>query len=187
MARTMKDSGIDWIGYIPENWTISRTKNYYTNHKYVVGDKSAEYERLALTLNGVIKRPKDDSIGLQPEEFSGYQILSTDELVFKLIDLQNISTSRVGLSPYTGIVSPAYIILHKKDGVNSKYGEYFFLSMWQREIFNQMGDDGVRSSLNASDLLNIPYTFPPLNEQQKIADFLDKKCREIDSVLEKTR
>lgn len=187
MARKMKDSGIDWIGSIPENWTISRTKNYYTNHKYVVGDKAAEYERLALTLNGVIKRPKDDSTGLQPEEFSGYQILSTDELVFKLIDLQNISTSRVGLSPYTGIVSPAYIILHKKEGVDSKYGEYFFLSMWQREIFNQMGDDGVRSSLNTSDLLNIPYTFPPLPEQQKIAAFLDKQCTEIDTVLTKTR
>ena len=187
MVRTMKDSGVDWIDSIPEHWTISRTKNYYTNHKYVVGDKAAEYERLALTLNGVMKRPKDDSTGLQPEEFSGYQILSTDELVFKLIDLQNISTSRVGLSPYTGIVSPAYIILHKKEGVNSKYGEYFFLSMWQREIFNQMGDDGVRSSLNASDLLNIPYTFPPLTEQQKIADFLDKQCSEIDAVLTKTK
>ena len=187
MARKMKDSGIDWIGSIPENWTISRTKNYYTNHKYVVGDKAAEYERLALTLNGVIKRPKDDSAGLQPEEFSGYQILSTDELVFKLIDLQNISTSRVGLSPYTGIVSPAYIILHKKEGVDSNYGEYFFLSMWQREIFNQMGDDGVRSSLNASDLLNIPYTFPSLSEQQKIAAFLDKQCSEIDAVLTKTK
>ena len=97
MVRTMKDSGVDWIDSIPEHWTISRTKNYYTNHKYVVGDKAAEYERLALTLNGVMKRPKDDSTGLQPEEFSGYQILSTDELVFKLIDLQNISTSRVGL------------------------------------------------------------------------------------------
>ena len=59
--------------------------------------------------------------------------------------------------------------------------------MWQREIFNQMGDDGVRSSLNASDLLNIPYTFPPLTEQQKIADFLDKQCSEIDAVLTKTK
>lgn len=186
MVRTMKDSGVDWIGSIPEHWTISRTKNYYTNHKYIVGDKSTEYERLALTLNGVIKRNKEDTTGLQPEEFSGYQILDVDELVFKLIDLQNISTSRVGLSPYTGIVSPAYIILHKKNGVNTKFGEYFFLSMWQREIFNRMGDDGVRSSLNASDLLNIPYIFPPLSEQQKIAAFLDEKCSEIDAVLTKT-
>ena len=84
MARQMKYSGIEWIGDIPKEWKVSRTKNYYTTHKYVVGDKSSEYERLALTLNGVIKRPKDDSTGLQPEEFSGYQILSTDELVFKL-------------------------------------------------------------------------------------------------------
>ena len=187
MARKMKDSGTDWIGEIPENWDISRTKNYYTNHKYIVGDKSTDYERLALTLNGVIKRSKNDANGLQPEEFSGYQILRENELVFKLIDLENVSTSRVGLSPYTGIVSPAYIILEKKNNTNPRYGEYFFLSMWQREIFNHLGDDGVRSSLNSSDLLNIPYLLPPTSEQEKIADFLDKKCSEIDSVLTKTR
>ena len=187
MSREMKTSGISWIGEIPENWDISRTKNYYTNHKYIVGDKSTDYERLALTLNGVIKRSKNDANGLQPEEFSGYQILRENELVFKLIDLENVSTSRVGLSPYTGIVSPAYIILEKKNNTNPRYGEYFFLSMWQREIFNHLGDDGVRSSLNSSDLLNIPYLLPPTSEQQKIADFLDKKCSEIDSVLTKTR
>lgn len=187
MTRTMKNSGIDWIGEIPDNWEITRTKNYYTNHKYVVGDKAADFERLALTLNGVIKRSKEDSTGLQPEEFSGYQILDKDELVFKLIDLENVSTSRVGLSPFKGIVSPAYIILHKKGNTNPRYGEYFFLSLWQREIFNHMGDDGVRSSLNSKDLLNIPYPFPPLPEQQKIADFLDKKCADIDTVLDKTK
>lgn len=187
MARKMKDSGTDWIGEIPENWDISRTKNYYTNHKYIVGDKSTDYERLALTLNGVIKRSKNDANGLQPEEFSGYQILRENELVFKLIDLENVSTSRVGLSPYTGIVSPAYIILEKKNNTNPRYGEYFFLSMWQREIFNHLGDDGVRSSLNSSDLLNIPYLLPPTSEQEKIADFLDKKCSEIDNVVKKTK
>ncbi len=187
MTRAMKDSGVEWIGEIPENWEITRTKNYYTNHKYVVGDKAADYERLALTMNGVIKRSKEDSNGLQPEEFSGYQILDKDELVFKLIDLENVSTSRVGLSPFKGIVSPAYIILHKIKNTNPKYGEYFFLSMWQREIFNHMGDDGVRSSLNSKDLLNIPYPFPPLIEQQKIADFLEKKCAAIDTVLTKTK
>ena len=186
MVRSMKKSGIEWIGEIPDNWEISRTKNYYTNHKYIVGDKAAEYDRLALTLNGVIKRSKEDANGLQPEDFSGYQILNKDELVFKLIDLENVSTSRVGLSPYKGIVSPAYIILHKKDDTNSKYGEYFFLSMWQREIFNHMGDDGVRSSLNSTDLLNIPYIFPPIKEQQKIVDYLDSKCHIIDSVVTKT-
>ena len=187
MARAMKDSGVEWIGEIPEGWEVDKTKHYYTNHKDVAGNRSEEFERLALTLNGVIKRPKDDSTGLQPEAFNGYQILRSGELVFKLIDLENVSTSRVGYSPFTGIVSPAYIILQPNKTEESLYGVYYFLSMWQREVFNHMGDDGVRSSLNASDLLNIPYLKVPNGEKTKIVSFLDTKCARIDAVIEQTR
>ena len=187
MARAMKDSGIEWIGEIPEGWEVDKTKHYYTTHKDVAGNRSEEFERLALTLNGVIKRLKDDSTGLQPEAFNGYQILRSGELVFKLIDLENVSTSRVGYSSFTGIVSPAYIILQPNKAEESLYGVYYFLSMWQREIFNHMGDDGVRSSLNASDLLNIPYLKVSSDEKEKIVSFLDAECARIDAVIEQTR
>lgn len=187
MAREMKDSGVEWIGEIPRDWKIVRTKNKYYFHKNIVGNQADHYQRLALTLNGVIKRDKEDSSGLQPETFTDYQVLSEGELVFKLIDLKNISTSRVGYSPYVGLVSPAYIILSPKEKENSKYGEYFFLSMWQREIFNHMGDDGVRSSLNSSDLLNIAYIEMTYEEQTNIVQFLNEKCLEIDNILSKTR
>ncbi len=187
MARAMKDSGIEWIGKIPEGWEVDKTKHFYTNHKDIAGNRSEEFERLALTLNGVIKRPKDDSTGLQPEAFNGYQILRSGELVFKLIDLENISTSRVGYSPFTGIVSSAYIILQPSEAEESLYGVYYFLSMWQREIFNHMGDDGVRSSLNASDLLNIPYLWVPKDEKARIVSFLDAECERIDVTIEQTR
>lgn len=185
--REMKDSGIEWIGKIPKEWSVCRVKNFYCSHKDIVGEKSDVYDRLALTLNGVVKRSKDDSVGLQPEAFNGYQILRSNELVFKLIDLANISTSRVGLSPYEGIVSPAYIILSPKTDFCQKFAEYYFLSMWQREVFNHLGDDGVRSSLNASDLLNTPFIYPPITEQKKIVGYLDDKCTEIEAVLEKSR
>lgn len=188
MTRTMKDSGIEWIGEIPEDWNLNRTKNYFKNHKDIVGENSDEYDRLALTLNGVIRRSKEDSTGLQPEAFDGYQILRKNELVFKLIDLENISTSRVGLCPFkNGIVSPAYIVLTPRNNINPKYSEYYYLSMWHREIFNHIGDNGVRSSLNAKDLLNVPITIPSMPEQQKIADFLDEKCSHINSILKKTK
>ena len=187
MARVMKDSGVEWIGNIPLKWNVSRTKSNYLFHKEIVGTESSKYERLALTLNGVIKRSKDDSKGLQPSDFDTYQILRKGELVFKLIDLANVATSRVGYSPFIGLVSPAYIVLKPKINTWSKFGEYFFLSMWQREVFNNIGDNGVRSSLNSSDLLSIPYIVPPIEEQQRIASFLDSKCQEIDNVLAKTR
>lgn len=179
----MKASGIEWIGDIPTGWSISRTKYLYSTHKTIAGIKSVDYDRLALTMNGVIKRSKTDNTGLQPDNFDTYQILRIGELVFKLIDLQNVSTSRVGLSPYTGLVSPAYIILAPNEGVVPEFGQYYFLSLWHREIFNHLGDDGVRSSLNAHDLLEIPYPILSYIEQRQIAAFLDVKCGETDSII----
>lgn len=184
MSREMKDSRIEWIGEIPEDWKAIKTKNKFKNNKLIVGNEVDNYGRLSLTLNGVLKRSKEDANGLQPEKFEGYQILKKDQLVFKLIDLENVNTSRVGLSAYTGLVSPAYIILDNPK--ESKFGYYYFLSMWYQEIFNKLGGDGVRSNLNASDLLNIPYLDVTQEEKQKIADYLDEKVSEIDNIITQT-
>lgn len=178
----MKDSGIEWIGEIPKDWRFEKGKFHFLCRKTIPGIQSYKYQRLALTLNGVIKRSKNDSDGLQPKDFNTYQLLRKNELVFKLIDLQNVSTSRVGLAHYTGLVSPAYVVLHPNDDIYPEYIEKFYLSMWHREIFNALGDDGVRSNLNSSQLLNVRIPIPSYSEQQKIADFLDKKCSQIDAL-----
>lgn len=178
----MKDSGIGWVHEIPNNWTVVKGKYILYIKKQVVGARVDDYERLALTLNGVIKRAKDDNEGLQPDKFNTYQILRKNELVFKLIDLQNVSTSRVGLSHYTGIVSPAYIILKATKRINPVYAEKYYLMMWMNQVFNALGDSGVRSSLNSNELLEISLSLPPHDEQIQIAEFLDKKCAEIDGI-----
>ena len=180
--REMKDSGIGWVHEIPIDWDVIRGKYLFTNDKMLVGAKVEAYERLALTMQGVVKRSKDDTEGLQPDKFNTYQILKTGELVFKLIDLQNISTSRVGLSPYTGIVSPAYIILKSNEQILPEYAEKYYLMMWMNQVFNALGDSGVRSSLNVGELLELKLPVPPLEEQCRIADFLDRKCGKIDSI-----
>lgn len=180
--REMKGSGISWVGEIPKEWSVNRAKYCCVNTKEIAGCMSDRYERLALTMNGVIKRSKDDSNGLQPEKFETYQILRPDELVFKLIDLQNVSTSRVGLSPYLGLVSPAYIILKSNKRVLPAFAEKYFLMLWKNQIFNALGDAGVRSNLNSKDLLELSIPFPPLAEQQRIAEFLDRECEKIDGL-----
>ncbi len=180
--REMKDSGISWVGEIPKEWSVNRAKYCFVNTKEIAGCRSDRYERLALTMNGVIKRSKDDSNGLQPEKFETYQILRPDELVFKLIDLQNVSTSRVGLSPYLGLVSPAYIILKSNKRVLPAFAEKYFLMLWKNQIFNALGDAGVRSNLNSKDLLELSIPFPSLDEQQRIAEVLDRECGKIDGL-----
>ena len=179
----MKPSGVQWIGDIPSEWKLGKVKNRFYFTKTIVGNEVDDYERLALTLGGVIKRSKEANDGLQPEKFDGYQILKKNELVFKLIDLANVATSRVGLSPYTGIVSPAYIVLHHRKNGCPRYAEYYFLSMWMNEVFNHLGGDGVRSSLNAKDLLNVPFPLISETEQLAIADYLDDRCSKLDEII----
>lgn len=182
--REMKDSGVAWIGEIPEEWDLSRFKDHYRNTKEIVGEKSSEYERLALTLNGVIKRPKDDSEGLQPKAFDGYQILRENDFIFKMIDLQNISTSRVGLSSYAGLVSPAYIrFTSRTKNQFNKFIYYYLMSMYYNCVFNNLGGDGVRSALNASDMGTLMIPYPPIETQHQIAAYLDQKCPQIDALI----
>lgn len=180
--REMKDSGIEWVGEIPKNWHFECGKYHFFNNKYIPGIHADKYNRLSLTLKGVLPRSKDDADGLQPKDFNTYQLLRAGELVFKLIDLQNVSTSRVGLAHDTGLVSPAYIVLKGYDDVIMEYMQYFYLMMWHREIFNALGDNGVRSNLGVSDLLKVYIPIPPLSEQRAIAAYLDEQCAEIDAL-----
>ena len=182
--KKTKDSGIEWIGEIPEDWGLIRLKDIFTNKKNIVGANVEQYERLALTLNGVIKRPKNDLDGLQPKVFDGYQIIQKNDLVFKMIDLQNVSTSRVGLSPYEGLVSPAYLRFSPKNSnVQTKFIYYYFMSMYYNCVFNNLGGDGVRSSLNAFEMGQFKVPYPQVSTQHQIADFLDKKCSQIDELI----
>lgn len=178
------DSKVPWIGKMPSEWNIIRFKDKYKNKKEIAGNKSLNYERIALTLNGVIKRPKDDSEGLQPKDFDTYQIIEKNDFVFKMIDLQNISTSRVGLSPYTGLVSPAYLRFSPKNELeNTEYMKYYLMCLYYNCVFNNLGGDGVRSSLSAKDMGQIMCPYPNDVTQDKIVTFLNTKCSQIDELI----
>lgn len=178
-----KDSGVQWLGEIPSHWECEKAKRHFQSRKQIVGRNSSQYERLALTLKGVIKRFEGDGVGLNPEKLDTYQIVDKDDLIFKLIDLENVSTSRVGLSPYKGIVSPAYIRISAVDEVNIRFAEYYYLNMWMRHIFNDLGTPGVRSNLSSTDLLNLPLLYPSIVEQKAIASYLDKATAKIDEAI----
>ena len=167
---------------LPLSWKICRYKDIYHSIKEVAGDKANDYDRLALTMGGVIKRSKEDDKGLQPADFKSYQILRKDDMVFKMIDLQNISTSRVGRTQWEGLVSPAYLRFEPKYE-DPGFMYYYFMSLYYRNVFNNIAGDGVRSALNSTDIGNIICPYPPLNEQQSIVDTLDKKISQIDKLI----
>lgn len=180
-----KDSGIEWIGEIPEDWKCERIKSHFVSPKKIVGNEHEKYDRLALTLSGVMKRDKLDDKGLQPLNFKGYQICIYNDLIFKLIDLENIATSRVGLSSFSGIISPAYILLRNSSySLDNKFAYYYFFDLWNKNVYKGLGGNGVRSSLNKNDLLNMPIPIPSISEQIQIICYLDNKTLKVDTIIE---
>lgn len=179
----LKESGIAWMGRISEHWSVVRGAFLFFNKKTLNSELQCQ-ERLALTMGGVIERDIEKNDGLNPADFRTYQIFQQDDLVFKLIDLDNLKTSRVGYVHKMGIMSSAYIRLIPKQGVFSKYFYYQYFDLYLKHIFNFLGT-GVRSTLNSDELLNIELMLPPLEEQKKIADFLDRKTRQIEEFITK--
>lgn len=183
----MKDSGIDWIGKIPNDWKIyqlsqivTQVKNKNTNLK----------ERNLLSLSyGKIKRKNiDSSDGLLPASFDGYNIIDDRDIVLRLTDLQNDHTSlRVGQATEKGIITSAYTTLRPINKDNSRFLYYLLHAFDLKKGFYGMGT-GVRQGLNYSEVKSLKIILPDDKaEQTKIASFLDKKCSEIDSIIEESK
>lgn len=186
MAREMKDSGIEWIDIIPETWKVNTIFQLF---KQVKNKNEGLIETNLLSLSyGKIKRKNIETVsGLLPDSFDGYNIIEKDDIVIRLTDLQNDQKSlRVGLANERGIVTSAYITIRSISNNNPEYLYYYLHTFDVAKGFYGMGA-GVRQGLNWNGLKHLQITIPPLAEQNRIADFLDRKCAEIDRVLEKTR
>jgi type I restriction enzyme S subunit len=162
----------DWLGTFPESWDVKRGKFLFTNKKELNSNYKCDLV-LSLTLNGVMHKEDLEARSLVPADYSTYQIFYPNDLVFKLIDLENYQTSRVGIVAEKGIMSSAYIRITASTQLYIKYFYYYYFSLYLQGIYNFMGM-GVRASLNPADLLNIPVLVPPIEEQVRIAEYLDR-------------
>lgn len=176
-----KESGTAWLGNIPEHWESLPSKRYHRVDKSINNNKSCD-NVLSLTLRGVVNNNPDSPEGMIPKDYGTYQVFEQDDLVFKLIDLENVKTSRVGLVHEKGIMSSAYIRLKIGNNVVPKFAYYYYYSLYLNQVFNNLGS-GVRSTLGPTDLLEIQFVYPPEKEQTKIASFLDEKIAQIDNAI----
>jgi type I restriction enzyme S subunit len=169
--------------WVPENanWEIAKGKRFFANVK-IPNVNVIESNVLSLTLRGVVRNNMDRPEGLVPADYSTYQIFEKDDLVFKLIDLENIRTSRVGIVPERGIMSSAYIRLIPSKEIYPKYAYWWFYNLWCQNVFNALGD-GVRANLSSDDLLELPFPKPPMDEQERIASELDSQIEEINNKI----
>lgn len=182
MRRNIKDSEIEWIGCIPENWKL--TKNKYVMHKEkVICEKYSGEDVLSLSVNGVIKRNLDAG-GKMPTSFDGYQYTVPGDLLLCLFDI-DVTPRCVGLIKNEGVTSPAYSRYKVHEGCDASYYDFLLHSIDDKKVFVHLSKN-LRNSLNETDFGVLPTIEPPYEEQVAIAEFLQKQCENIDLILEKT-
>ena len=179
--RKMKYSGIEWIGEIPEDWEVGRIGELYTERKEKVSDK--DFMPLSVTMKGIL-----------PQLASAAKSDAHDDrkLVRKgdfAINSRSDRRGSCGISDYDGSVSLINTILTPRNNMNPNYYNWLFHTTLFADEFYKWGH-GIVDDLwttNWSDMKNITIPVPLVTAQQQIADFLDDKVVEIDSVISKTR
>lgn len=181
MPRPLKDSGIPWVGQIPADWDM-HPLYYYFGERNRPNRLGKNNNLLSLSYGKIIKKDINTNEGLLPASYNSYNIIEPLDIVLRLTDLQNDKRSlRTGLSFERGIITSAYVTLKPVKQVSSVFFHYLLHAYDVSKVLYNMGN-GVRQSLNYDELSKLPLIEPPLAEQKKIADFLDKKCGEVDTL-----
>ena len=181
MERQYKDSGIEWIGKIPETWEVDIAKHAFKQRREKGND--VECQLLAATqkngmypqhlLEGVVKVAADTDLNM-------FKTVHKNDYVISLRSFQG----GFEMSDYEGVCSPAYQVFYATRRTANQYYKYLFKSDAFIQEINSL-TVGIREGKNIlyDDFALLPIPIPTVDDQQRIADYLDEKCGEIDSLI----
>ena len=170
---TMKDSGVEWLGMVPEHWDIRRAK--YLFNSIDVRSENGDEELLTVSSHdGVVPRSEKTVTMFQAASYAGHKLCWPGDLVINSLWAW---ANGLGFSRYHGIVSTAYGVYRLRPECNASY-EYFNLALrsgaydWE---FQTRSKGIWKSRLQLTDwsFLDMPLIIPPLREQVAIAGYLD--------------
>ena len=177
------ESGIEWVGNIPKTWNVMQNKRIM--HKYKVLCKKYNNEDiLSLTMKGVIVRDLEAG-GKIPATFDGYQVVYPNNLLMCLFDY-DVTPRCIGLIKNEGLTSPAYSQFVLDKGNYPGYYYYYYLMLDNTKELLHLTKN-LRHSFTEEQLGEIYTPVPPIKDQIKISQFLDKKILEIDNIIQKTK
>lgn len=176
----MKESGIEWVGLIPDTWSV--IPNKYVMHKEKnLCEKWSGEDVMSLTMNGVIVRDLQNPTGKMPATFDGYQYVENGDLLMCLFDI-DVTPRCVGRVTHDGVTSPAYSNFKVHDNASRDYFYYYYLMVDNTKELLHLAKN-LRHSFTEEQLGQLKVPMPPLSEQQAIADYLDETCSKIDEII----
>ena len=181
---SLKDSGIEWIGMIPEHWEVKRFKSIFSECKSVT--ETGQEDLLSVSeYYGIARRidkMDDGEYESRADSLIGYKICKKDDLVINIM----LAWKRgLGFSDFDGIVSPAYAVYRGKNIVPHYFHYLMRTDMYVAEYKrNSKGIIDSRLRMYTDRFNNIIAIVPPLSEQEAIACYLDEKCAKIDAAIE---
>ena len=179
----MKDSGIPWIGMIPEHWEVRRLSSLFVGDIDINSDFKYQYA-FKFNYGSLVLKNEVGDIEEYRTTYEKYSILKQNDIVINGLNLNyDFVSQRVAQAPSDGIITSAYIVLRPRVGTNSNYCTYLFKSMDNKKIFHGMGK-GIRLTLSFEELKKQFIPLPPLEEQQAIVAYIEEKCKKIDALVE---
>ena len=189
MARKMKDSGIEWIGEIPEGWEIKRL-GAILQERNEVNNPIQTTSILSLTNNrGVIPYSEKGNQGNKAkDDLTGYKIAHIGDIV---LNSMNVIIGSVGLSNYYGAVSPVYYMLFPRNNIetNIQYYNYLFQTTAFQQSLRGYGNGilEIRMRIQMQKLKTVLLPVPTFLEQSNITVYLDASLSKLNILLSKTR
>ena len=177
MVREYKDSGITWIGRIPQDWNTTKLGSLYTQRNEKVSDK--DYAPLSVTMQGILPQLETAA---KTDDGDNRKLVKKGDFA---INSRSDRRGSCGISPYDGSVSLINTILKPRGEMNPNFYNWLFHTSPFADEFYKWGH-GIVDDLWTTrwqEMKNISVVIPSLEEQQKISIFLDKKCSIIDSLI----
>ena len=185
-ARKMKDSGIEWIGEIPEEWRVLRGKNLFaeTNERSITGEE----ELLTVShITGITPRSQKNVNMFMSESLVDYKICRVNDIAANTMWMWQ---GAIGVSKYHGVISPSYNVYRQiMNAYDPDYLEYLLRIRPLFEAYNahSTGITASRLRLYPEQFLSFYFFIPDKTEQKEIVVHLDRMCREMDNLInEKT-
>lgn len=177
----MKPSGIEWIGDIPDDWEVTKIGQLYLERNEKVSDR--EYEALSVTKRGILKQLESAA---KTDNGDNRKLVKSGDFV---INSRSDRRGSCGISKFDGSVSLINIILMPTQKIANGYYNYLFRTENFADEFYKYGNGIVDDlwSTKWTSMKKILVPFPSLRTQQRIADYLDEKCGEIDATIAKQK